>query len=206
MKHTRLTNSLSLEGFTLIEILISMFIILSITSVVMSIFVTGLRGSAQSSVETQVRQSGDLTLQQMARHVRNAKNFEGVSVDGATAFTSSCYQQGSFFGPTPTPQVYKALKVTAFDGGVTTIKCPAIGETVITSTSATLAAPVPLTDASTVVVSPDACYFTCEQSSPTDMPVIGINFSVESVKIGGSVGQTVDQEFHTVVVPRNYLR
>ena len=192
------------SGFSLVELLISMFLILSISSVVMTIFVAGLRGTNRASAEADVRQNGNLAMTQMSRTIRNAKNFNGVSVDGTTNFTTSCYVGSS--NPTPTPQPYKAVQVDSFDGGTTTLKCPDVGETVITSISATLAAPASLTDSSRVIVEPGSCYFSCQQESPTDPPVVGIHFTVESLRGSGSIGQSVNQMFETTVVPRNYLR
>lgn len=191
-------------GFTLVELLISMFLILSITSVVMTIFVAGLRGSNRTTAETDVRQNGDLALLQISRMIRNAKSFEGVSVDGVTSFSPSCYVDPGY-GPTPTPKAYKAVRVTAFDGGVTDIACPTDSETAISSSSASLAS-VPLTDSVAVTVIPASCYFTCQQQASTDLPVIGINFTMSSNKTSGIIGLGVSQIFQTSVVPRNYLR
>lgn len=194
------------EGFTLVELLISMFLILSVTAVVMTIFVAGLRGTNQTAAEADVRQNGNLALLQISRMIRNAKNFEGVSVDGSTNFTPSCYG-GTGFGPSPTPQPYKGVRVTAFDGGVTDITCPLTDtETAISSTSASLASSVPLTDSVAVTVIPTSCYFTCQQQSSTDLPIIGINFTMSSNKISGAIGHGVAQVFQTSVVPRNYSR
>ncbi|MEN9407160.1 MAG: hypothetical protein RLZZ455_376 [Candidatus Parcubacteria bacterium] len=170
----------------------------------MTIFVAGLRGTNRSSAEADVRQNGNLALTQMSRMIRNAKIFNGVSVDGASNYTTTCYVPSS--DPTPTPQVYKSVKVTSFDGGVSTLSCPAVGETVLTSTSATFATPFPLTDANRVIVAPSSCYFTCTQESVTDAPAIGISFTVESLRGSGAIGQSVEQLFQTVVLPRNYLR
>lgn len=194
------------QGFTLIELLISMFIILSVTSLVMAIFVAGLRGSSRASVEMSVRQNGSLALAQVARMIRNSKSFDGVSSDGSTNFTTDVCYVSPGFGPTPTPQAFKAVRMTAFDGGVSTIACPEVGETSITSKSATLASPLPLTDTTTVAVLPNSCYFTCQQSTETDSPIVGITFRLESLKVGGVVGQTVGQTFQTLVIPRNFVR
>lgn len=191
-------------GFSLVELLISMFLILSISAVVMTIFVAGLRGTNRSSAEADVRQNGDLAITQMSRLIRNAKSFDGVSLDGTTTFISSCYVPSA--DPTPTPQIYKAVKVTSFDGGTTTIKCPSVGETTISSISATLATPASLTESTRVTVFPDSCYFTCQQDSPTDPPVIGISFTIGSLRSSGVIGKSVDQTFQTTVLPRNYLR
>lgn len=194
------------NGFTLVELLISMFLILSITSVVMTIFVAGLRGSNKTTAETDVRQNGDLALLQISRMIRNAKNFEGLSVDGITAFSPSCYVDPGY-GPTPTPKPYKAVRVTAFDGGVTDIACPLTDtEAAISSTSASLTSNVPLTDSVAVTVIPSSCYFTCQQQASTDLPIIGINFTMSSNKASGTVGLGVSQVFQTSVVPRNYSR
>lgn len=189
------------NGFTLVELLISTFLILSISSVVMTIFVAGLRGTNRSSAEADVRQNGNLAITQMSRMIRNAKTFDGVSLDGTTNFIDSCYDGIS--NPTPTPQSFKGVRVTSFDGGTTTLKCPNVGGTMITSESATIA---PLTDSTLVTVLPSSCYFTCQQESPTDPPVIGISFTVESLSGSGTIGQSVGQTFQTTVLPRNYLR
>lgn len=203
MKRKQIIITREQAGFSLVELLISMFLILSISSVVMTIFVAGLRGSNRSSAEADVRQNGDLAITQMSRMIRNAKVFNGVSTDGTT-FVTSCYVSSA--NPTPTPKPYRAVQVTSFDGGTTTLLCPATGETVITSVSATFATPASLTDADRVTVLPASCSFTCQQDSPTAPPVVGISFTVQSLRGSGAIGQSVSQVFQTTVLPRNYLR
>ncbi len=192
------------SGFSLIELLISIFILLSITSVVMAVFVAGLRGSTRSSIEIEVRQNGQLALAQMSRMIRSSKSFDGLSTDGTRPASFSCVAAGiGVSAPTPTPIRYAAAHVTGFDGGLTDIVCPLNGaETAVSSKSAGIASS--LIDTTRVVTDSSTCYFTCYQAFATDVPTIGVFLSLQSKQAVG-VG-TYSQDFQTTIVPRNFIR
>lgn len=197
----RFIHRKTLQGFSLVEFIISAFVILAVSGIVMTIFTAGLRGINRSTAITAVRQNGDLAMSQIARAIRNAKNFEGVKADGAVDFAPSCYI------PPGSPQlVYKAVKVDAFDGGMMQITCPGTGEKALTSTNEGTGQTAPLTDVNRVTVLPESCFFTCRQDSPTDVPTIGISFTVTSNNTGGSLEKDVTQQFQTSVAPRNFIR
>lgn len=189
-------------GFTLIELIISLFLIITIGSVVVSIFFSALRGSGRSSAITIVRQNGNSAMLEISRLIRSAKSFNGVSIDGVSEFSQSCVSSSvSALTPTPTPAQYAGIQVTAFDNGIVTIKCPTGSETAITSNSADLV------DTGVVSVSSyPSCSFTCYQASDTDLPTIGISFILQSNTIAGSIDAPVTLPFQTTIVPRNFVR
>ncbi len=100
-------------------------------------------------------------------------------------------------GPTPTPTQYHYLKITGFDGGITTFICN--GST-IASASATTS--VSLIDTSSVDAS--ICYFTCSQNNIFSPPNIGINFSLTQKGNPQFFENKAKADFQTSVSVRNY--
>ena len=99
--------------------------------------------------------------------------------------------------PTPTPTQYHYLKITGFDGGITTFICN--GST-IASASATTS--VSLIDTSSVDAS--ICYFTCSQNNIFSPPNIGINFSLTQKGNPQFFENKAKADFQTSVSVRNY--
>src|SRR5579871_2786504 len=60
------------SGFTLIEVLVSISIIVVVGVIVASIVITTLRGSTKASVLSDVKQNGDYALSEMSRVIRGA--------------------------------------------------------------------------------------------------------------------------------------
>lgn len=173
------------SGFTLVELLAVMIVFIAVGSIIMAILVATLRGNNKTNALNSVRSNGQYAISQLARSIRNASTLIAP------------FPCGSITSPTATSAVELAFP----DGSVSTYSCQdSQGNLTIASNSA------PLIDTSAITVA--ACQFTCGQSSPSDYPVIGIDFFLKT-KGTNLVEQQASAsaiEFQTSVVIRNLLR
>lgn len=187
---------ISLRGYTLVELLVGLTVILAVGSIVFAIFVAGLRGANKSTSIEAIRQNGSSALNQITRAVRNAKTFNGVSLGGVSSFTASCVMPN---GPTPPFTQYSAVSVTSFEDATDVYRCPSENETAVFKNNS------PLTDESVSVV-PGSCYFTCVQTGVASAPSVGINFTLQNQVQTGSADIDSEATFTTTVSPRNFTR
>ncbi len=109
--------------------------------------------------------------------------------------------------PTPTPPLpkYNYVKITSFDGGVTTFSCldsiahPPNGQ--IASTSASASIPLVDTNSSVTV---NSCWFTCLQNSLSSPVTIGINATLSAQTTSSFFERQATIPFQTSVTMRNY--
>lgn len=189
------------KGYTLVELLAVILVLVSVGGIIIAIVTTSFRGGNRSINVNQVRQEGNFALTQMSRTIRYAKSFDGVSVDGsASSYTTNCIVTiPPPPTPTPAPIKYKHLRITSFDGGVITFSCKDGGlddPNHISSNSADL-----ISTAKVSLVE-DSCYFTCNQGSTVLSPIIDINFTLvpSNQKF---VENTLTVPFQTSVIFRN---
>lgn len=187
------------RGFTLIELLAVMIVIVAIGSIVAGIIFSSLRGSDKTTALINVRENGDFVISQIAKTVRNARSFDGVSTDDIN-YTTDCVVAS--VTPTPTPIPYKFVKITSFDGGVVKFSCSLGTNGTISSNSASLL--------DTSVVFLDSCSFTCSKTTIVDFPAIGINFALSTFKPTGVINLFPEKKasinFQTTVNVRNLNR
>lgn len=184
-------------GFTLIELLVGLTIILAIGTMVFSIFVATLRSTNKSVSTNAIQQNGSYALSQMTRSIRNAKDFNGVSLSGGEPFTTSCVMAE---GPTPPYTQYKAVKITNFDNQTEIYRCPIDDETEIFYNDQ------PLTNSDLVSTTPSSCFLTCIQATASSVPVIGIDFTMRNANQTGATDIDSSKHFQTTVSPRNFGR
>lgn len=177
------------KGYTLIELLAVMIILVSAGVVVTSIMVSTLRGGNKSTTTNDVRQNGQYAISQMSKMITFAKEFNGVSVDNVT-YSTNCLP---YTGPTPipTPPLYQYIKITSFDGGTTTFSC---SSNTISSNSASLLN-------QNIAVS--NCFFTCTQASLSVSPTIKINFTLSKLNSGFFAENQTTIPFDTSITLRN---
>lgn len=191
MKHKKfLTSKL---GFTLIEILVVIVVLMSTGLVIGAILFSSLRGASKASILTTAQQNGDYVISQIVKTIRNAKSFGGVSIDdpstGSTGWVTDCSESELTH--------YRYVKITSPNNEKIVYSCKL---STISSDERSLI------DESLVKTMDGSCYFTCTQSSTSDSPTIGINFTL--VQAGGStsVEKAVSLPFSTSVRMRNSLR
>ena len=171
------------KGFTLVEITIALFIIVSVGSLIVGIFFSTLRGTNKSNVLALVKQDGTAAITQMAKMIRYAK-----SIDVPTA---SCDNRA-----------LSSVIFTSYDERQTTFQCPATPNSPIASVSGTTS--VPLLDANNTAVV--ACSFRCYQASAVVPQTVTINFTLRQRSTTVDVDQSTTIPFETSVTIRNFFR
>jgi len=168
------------SGFTLIEVLAAIAVMIIVGGIIGSIFISSLRGATKATTLTTVRQNGDFAIAQMEKTLRNAQSL---------TTPASC----------TTTQTVQSITVANFDGTSTTFAC-ANGN--ITSNGNALMDIAAVTTATTAVTNP-ACSFTCTQASATDYPTINIAFGLTQIGSPSFFEQRASIDFKSTVVLRN---
>lgn len=173
------------KGFTLVELLVVMVVLLTVGTIIGVILFSSFRGANKTNTIIQVRQNGSYAITQMEKTIRGAYSLDGMSEDNIN-FTNGCPLQAvAATGtptPTPTPVQYKSIKFTSFDKSITTYYCDIFGEKAITVKKGTTGTPISLFDKKAVSLA--SCYFTCLQKNLQSSPAVEINFVL---KQAGSV-------------------
>lgn len=198
------------RGYTLVELLVAMILLITVGSIMAAIIVISLRGSNRSTNVNDIRQEGNFALSQMTKMITYAQGFEGIS-DGATdletgdlIYTKNC---------TLNPQTYKYkyLKISSFDQGKTTFVCndDPTGNLIASYGASLTKWPISVGDNTSFVqyfnaakYTVSACYFTCLQENSSVTPTIGISFTVQKPDTT-IVENKVSLDFNTTVGFRN---
>lgn len=175
------------KGYTLIELLAVMIIMITVGLIIAVILVSSLRGSSKTNTIDTIRQNGNYTILQISKMLEFAQSFGGVSTSGST-YTSDC--------TSPTTQ-YSYIKITSFDNGTTTFFCD-LSNSKISSISASLNAS--LINSNEVTLS--QCFFTCSRNV-TVPPTIGINFTLSQKNANAIFEKKETINFQTSVLMRN---
>jgi type II secretory pathway pseudopilin PulG len=179
-------------GYTLVELLAVMTIVVVVGVIVAGILISSLRGGSKSNVLDNVRQNGNDAVAQMSKMISYSQSFNGVSTDGVS-YTTNCAQVApSSPSPTPATVGYRYLKITSFDGGQTIFSCNA---TDIASNGASLI------DASSVSLI--LCSFTCTQTNFGQATTIGINLTLSQKTSSSFAEKQATIPFQTSVTVRN---
>lgn len=192
----KIYNSINPRGYTLIELLAVVLILTTVGGIVTSIVATSLRGGNRSTTVNEVRQEGNFTITQMAKMIRYAKSFDGISVNGIE-YDIDCIIPT--ITPTPSPTRYKYLRFSNFDGGTTVFSCEdnSSNPKKIGSNSANLIS----SDRVTIVN--DSCYFMCRQDNSALPPSIDIYFTLTASGSSSLVENKSTVPFSTSVIFRN---
>lgn len=186
----------SQKGFTLVELLSSMIVLVAVGLVIAGIISSSLRGANKTTTIENIRQNGNYTLAQMSKNIEYAQVFNGLSNDGVNYVTSCPFS----LAPTPAPVTtnFNFIKVTPLNGSSITYNC------IPTPVSIT-ANGTPLVDTS--VVSLISCSIACVQTESTDVPIIKIEFILGPKNLNDLVeNSTPPILFETSVTMRNYKR
>lgn len=174
------------EGYTLVELVIVMVLILVVGGMIAQILVSTLRGSNKTKANNAVSQNGNYALSIMSDFIINAKSFTSILPLTPTPAYSCA-------GTTITGN---SVTIQTFDGGTTTFMCDDVNKT-ISSNSASLL------DTSQVSLVPGSCSFTCTQASVYAPPRIDITFKLQNA-YGNSAENKADVTFNTSLSVRNY--
>lgn len=169
-------------GFSLVEILVAISLIITSTTVVVAILTSAFRASSKTTSADVVRQNGNNAINRVSRMIQYSDGFNGVSNDGTT-YILTC--------PT-TPTRYNFVKVTSV-GQPRVVSCSDSG---VAIDSVSLLS-------SAVRITPGSCILTCSQDSAAISPVIGISFDLQ---LGNATvsEKTARINFATSVKMRNF--
>lgn len=179
------------RGYTLIELIVVMVILLTVGGLVVGIIASVLRSSTKTKIINDIAQNGNYALSVVTNVLINSQKFESFnSTSPVSGVLGRCDMDpnSGILGP------FTGSKVTVLglDGGITELTCTPSGT--ISSNSASL------TDLSQVRMT--SCQFKCIQSSLYSPPRIDVSFNLSNVS-----GQTVESlgqsTFNTSVSLRN---
>ncbi len=195
----KIQNSKLSRGFTLVEVLASIIVLVAVGSIIAGIVTSSLRGTNKTNTIENIRQNGNYTLNQMSKNVEYAQVFNGLSETGET-YVASCF----YVSPTPVPLV-KFVKITPFNGNPIIYNCDGSTLTVFTLNGTITPTPVPLID--TTSFSLTGCSMSCTQNRATDIPLIRIGFKLGPKNSNGFVeNSNPPVSFETSVTVRNYKK
>ncbi len=195
------------NGYTLVELLAVIVVLVAVGTIIAAILTSVLRSSNKSASTESVRRNGNYAITQMSKMITYAQKLEGVSLAGSYYYTD-CVPQ-----PTrPASWRYKYLQIKSFDGGITTFFCDDSTSTIASQSSTmplqSLPDPPPagtldyLVDPTLVA----SCYFNCTQENAAAPAKIDIflNLSVKtSTNFSESQAGTNGIDFETSVIIRN---
>ena len=171
------------KGFTLVELLAVMVVLIAVGGIIFVVLFASLRGSNRAALLTDVQDNGDYTLTQIARTIRFAQAVESPS---------SCV-----LGPTPTPVATSSVTIRNHDQSEITYSCT-------TGTGGTIASNgASLLDTQRVEV--ESCSFTCSQNSIYESPTIGISFTLNKKDSNNLVDNNAPVTFQTTITLRNKI-
>lgn len=177
------------SGYTLIELLAVMIVMVTVGVIVASILVSALRGTSKTSVIEEIRSNGNFTVLQLEKMIGFAQSFLGVSTDGVN-YATDCTA-------VPSPR-YSHIKIKSFDDKQTVFSCENLANPpTIASNGASFL------NTNKVSLDSNSCYFTCSQINISEPPVIGINFSISQKGNPGFFEQRATIPFETSVTMRN---
>jgi prepilin-type N-terminal cleavage/methylation domain-containing protein len=189
------------KGFTLVELLVVVAVIGSISAIIAGVVASTLRGTNKTSTVNNVRENGNYAVSQISRTIKYAKTIEGASLDGNPPW--ECQAMPFPLTPTPTPIRYKAVKTIDFNGVETTFSCNNSADTPSLTIASnndslisadTIALPTPVST---------FCFFTCVKERITDSPSIGINFTLTSKTVSNLVETQASVRFSNLIKGRN---
>jgi type II secretory pathway pseudopilin PulG len=211
IKKYKLKN-LSSSGYTLIEMLAVIILIIIVGTIITGIITMALRGNNRSRNINEIRQTGDFAIVQMQKMVAYADRFNGVArttdVDQETniIYTQQCVDSNI---------QYNFLRIKSFDEGSTTFICSSAGnDSLLASYSGSLLKwPISQGDTTSLVSFFDtakytitACYFKCIQNSAAEYPQIDINFTLTTKSQSTLIENKVIIPFKTTVSFRNGIK
>ena len=167
------------NGFTLLEMLVSIAIIALMSAVLSQVFITTLRVNTKTELLKDMKQNGELALETMVRLIQNAKRVDCVSAS--------------------------EILVTGSDDGQTTLGCAISGSaTRIASTSATRTSYLTSKSATLggATCAGSTLAFVCVSSAgqPT---TVTVSFRLSQAGIGSEAFNTVNEPFQSSATTRN---
>lgn len=167
------------QGFTLLEMLVSIAIVALLSTVLSQVFITTLRLNTKTELLKDMKQNGELALETMIRLIQNAKRVDCVSS--------------------------QSILITSTDDGQTSLECALTGTTTrIASTSATGTSYLTSTSATLggVNCTGSTLMFACVSAAgqPT---TVTVSFRLSQAGIGSEAFNMVNEQFQSSATTRN---
>ena len=185
------------KGFTLVELLAAIVVVVAVGTVISGIVTSSLRGTNKTNITESIRQNGNYAITRISKDIEYAQAFNGLSRDNSTYTTSCPYSVDPTPSPITTPYAY--LKLTSVDNKSVVYMCD-------NSTPATFKLNNDsLIDTNSISVK--SCAITCIQKNLTDVPIIRISLTLGPKNPSNLLeGSTPDILFETSVTIRNYRK
>jgi len=177
----------SKNGYTLVELLAVIFVLVAVGTIISSIITSVLRASNKSTNMEVVRRNGNSAIAQMSKMISYAQSFNGV-------YDEISHQWTDCVGASSTKKYYN-VKITSFDYDTTTFTC---ADSKIASESSE-GSIIYLVDPSLNV----ACYFNCAQESAAAPAKIDIFLDIKATSSAIFSESQAEIPFETSVVIRN---
>jgi type II secretory pathway pseudopilin PulG len=173
------------HGFTLVELLAVIFILVAVGTIIASIMTSVLRSSNKSTNTEAVRANGNNAISQMSRMIAYAQKIENLS-DGASTYTDCVSQSAS--------KHYQSVQIKGFDSGITTFSC---ANSQVASQSA--AGTSFLVDTALSA----NCWFQCSQESAAAPVKIDIFLDLSAKSTAAFAESQAAMHFEASVIPKN---
>jgi prepilin-type N-terminal cleavage/methylation domain-containing protein len=200
-------NVNSNQGFTLVELLISIIVLVVIGSVITGIISSSLRGSSKANNIEKIRQAGNYALNQITKGITytQAFNKQATGLSNDYNVTPPDLPYPSVCSSSPGTQ-YKYITVQSTSSILTRYNCDDSTLTVATKQNVAGSTftdpPDNLVDASSFALT--GCNFTCIQAE-NEVPIINIKFKIGPKNPSGLAEDNISSEvtFETSVTMRN---
>ena len=204
------------KGFTLVEVLVVMVIVLVVGSTIIGVLFAAARNSNKASSLDVVKRNGNYAIEQMAKTIRYAAKFDGVGIadengeDINTIYETNCVLP--IITPAPTPTIYRFVKVTKSDGDQVKYSCldktfesPTAGRPHVQEVSEeNLNTNVKTNLVDRSVVDIVSCSITCQQETIVSPPTLTISMTLQKKLTSGLTENQSAIPFQTSVTFRNY--
>ena len=210
-------NLKSRNGYTLVELLAAIVVVVAISSVITNVITSSLRGANKVNIIENIRQTGNFILSQMTKDITYAQMFDGVNtgfnpVLDAVGPNPPHYTVCPALVPVPTPLFTEMTVKTAGgnivkyecsgDSGAVPITVPILRKTVA-RVGATPEPTISLIGSSSPIVL-KSCSLNCNQDS--GVPIIEVKFKI-GPKNSPGLAENNDNSaviFKTSITMRNY--
>ena len=177
------------SGYTIVELLAVVTILVAVTGIVSALITQTLRGSSRTNITNQVSQAGNYVSSAITNSIIAAENVVAVGGDDII----DCTQK-------PTGNSIELF--VSQKGGSITYSCS--GDTI----SSNSASPIDTNRLRVDSSDSSACYFTCRQQSndPYTPPVIEFGFTLTQKSETALFDKRASAPFNTSALMRNYKK
>lgn len=188
------------KGFSLIELLVGMTIIITATTIILTIIVTSFRISSKAAVVDNARQNGNYAMNRMIRMIQFADSYNGRSTaTGGSNGVRAGENGGPGWQTNCAGDTNTAININ-YEGEEKIIQCRNHNQIFIVDPDAT---PANEELVSSTKISVASCNIKCTKATATASPVISIWFDLAIGGSGVAVEKKTKIPFFTSVKMRN---